>query len=73
MTAHHIPMSRWEYNTVIFEESGWFPSGGLDGKKFQAKLDELGTKGWELTSVFATERVQGGTRQVVAVFKRPLG
>lgn len=62
---------RWEYNTVIFE-SGWFSGGRLDGERFQAKLDELGRAGWELVSVFDTSRYEGATRQVIAVFKRPL-
>ena len=65
-------MSRWEYNTVIFEASFWLSTGSLDGEAFQEKLDELGRSGWELVSVFDTNRQQGATFQVVAVFKRPL-
>lgn len=60
----------WEYNTVVFE-SRWFSGGALDGEKFQAKLDELGRAGWELVSVFDTNRHEGVTGQVIAVFKRP--
>ncbi|MDI1250178.1 MAG: DUF4177 domain-containing protein [Lacunisphaera sp.] len=65
-------MARWEYNTVIFEANLWLASGELDGEAFQAKLDELGKKGWELVSVFDTNRQEGVTFQVVAVFKRSL-
>lgn len=65
-------MTRWEYNTVIFEQR-WFSSGKLDGAAFQAKLDGMGAEGWELVSVFDTNRHEGSTLQVVAVFKRPRG
>jgi hypothetical protein len=63
-------MTRWDYNTVVFEQ-GWFSSGRLDGAKFQAKLETMGAEGWELVSVFDTNRHEGSTLQVVAVFKRP--
>jgi hypothetical protein len=65
-------MNRWEYNTVIFEPSLLFANGKLDGAGFQSKLDEIGRAGWELVSVFDTNRYQGTTAQVIAVFKRPL-
>ena len=67
-----IRVNRWEYNTVIFEPSFWFANGNLDGATFQSKLDELGQDRWELVSVFDTNRRQGTTAQVIAVFKRPL-
>jgi hypothetical protein len=65
-------MLRWEYQTVIFEASLWLSSGELDGEAFQGKLEEMGKAGWELVSVFDTNRQQGVTYQVVAVFKRGL-
>jgi hypothetical protein len=66
-------MTRWEYNTVVFETAGWFSAGKLNGAAFQAKLDELGAAGWELVSVFDTNRHEGSTMQVIAVFKRSRG
>jgi hypothetical protein len=63
---------KWEYRTVMFEASGWFLGGELDGEKFNARLNQLGEEGWELTSVFDTN-VQGGrSRDIVAVLKRPM-
>ncbi len=52
--------------------SGWFLGGKLDGKRFTDRLNELGEQNWELVSVFDTNFLQGGTRDVVAVLKRPL-
>jgi hypothetical protein len=63
---------RWEYRTVMFDVTGWFLGGVLDGAKFNDRLNQLGEEGWELVSVFDTNLHQGGTRNVVAVLKRPL-
>lgn len=57
--------------TVMFPSSGWF-GGKIDGEQFNTRLNELGEQGWELVSAFDTNRQEGGTRDVVAVFKRPL-
>lgn len=56
----------------MFEASGWFLGGKLDGKKFNDHLNELGEEGWELVSAFDTNILHGATRDVVAVFKRPM-
>jgi hypothetical protein len=62
---------KWEYATVMFEASGWFVGGALDGEKLNNRLNELGQEGWELVTVFDTN-VQGGrSRDIVAVLKRP--
>ena len=54
------------------EASGWFLGGKLDGQKLNDRLNRLGEEGWELVSVFDTNFTQGGTRDVVAVLKRPM-
>lgn len=63
---------KWEYRTVVFEVSGWFIGGKLDGQAFNNRLNQLGEQGWELVSVFDTNFTQGGTRDVIAVLKRPI-
>ena len=60
---------KWEFKTLKH------PAKGLLGGKFVAeeldeKMNELGQQGWELVSVFATNRHQGTTRDIVAVFRR---
>jgi Domain of unknown function (DUF4177) len=61
----------WEYRTVMFDASDWFLGGRLDGQQFNDRLNQLGEEGCELVSVFDTNFTQGGTRDVVAVMKRP--
>ena len=36
------------------------------------ELNQFGAQGWELVSVFDTNKLQGGTLEVVAILKRPL-
>ncbi len=53
-------MIRWEYTTSVTRPTGWQTIVG----------DRLGTEGCELVSVFDTNRADGDTKEVVAVFKR---
>jgi hypothetical protein len=62
---------KWEYRTVMLEASRWFLGGKIDGNLFNDHLNKLGEEGWELISTFDTNFTNGGTRDVVAVFKRP--
>lgn len=65
----------WEYRTVQFDfDAGtFFNQGGLfDSSLLTTELNRLGWEGWELVSVFDTNNVQGKTRFVVGVLKRPL-
>ena len=57
---------------MMFEASGWLLGGKLDGRQFNDRLNQLGEEGWELISVFDTNFLKGGTRDVVAVLKRPM-
>ena len=62
----------WEYKTVQLKAKGVM--GGLvDQEAFEASLNELGARGWELVNVFDTNYGYGTTRLIVAVFKRPRG
>lgn len=63
---------RWEYRTIHFEPGG-FLGGKLDFEAFDARLNQLGSEGWELVGTFDTNQGQGATRYVVATFKRPRG
>jgi hypothetical protein len=63
---------KWEYRTVMFEASRWFLGGKIDGSEFNDRLNQLGEEGWELVNVFDTNFANGGTREAVAVFKRPM-
>lgn len=63
---------KWEYRTLVFDTSGWFLGGQLDGKQFNDRLNVAGEEGWELVSVFDTNFLHGQTREVIAVLKRPM-
>lgn len=64
-------MVRWEYKTLKFGTTG-FMGGKLNEEAFEGLLNDLGKKGWELVSCFDTNTGHGATRDVVAVFKRPV-
>jgi hypothetical protein len=68
----HIPgMTRWAYKTIKLATTG-FSGGKLDTDVFENLLNGLGHEGWELVSTFDTNHANGATRDVVAVFKRPV-
>jgi hypothetical protein len=62
----------WEYKTVQLKAKGVM-GGLIDQEEFEASLNELGARGWELVNVFDTNYGYGTTRLIVAVFKRPRG
>ncbi|RBP39820.1 uncharacterized protein DUF4177 [Roseimicrobium gellanilyticum] len=64
-------MTRWEYKTIKLAATG-FLGGVLDTASFENVLNGLGRDGWELVSAFDTNQSGGVTRDVVAVFKRPV-
>lgn len=64
---------KWEYMTLVLPASGWFLGGKVDVQSFTARLNLLGVEGWELVSTFETTMLEGKTRDVIAVLKRPLG
>ena len=63
---------RWEYMTLMLPASGFAFGGKIDAQKLTDRLNELGSKGWELVSVFDTNMLEGKTRDVFAMVKRPL-
>ncbi|HEX8371882.1 MAG TPA: DUF4177 domain-containing protein [Chthoniobacterales bacterium] len=62
---------RWEYRTETLHAGGFF-TGLVDQKKINDDLNRYGAHGWELVNIFDTNRIQGGTLELVAVLKRPL-
>ena len=60
----------WEYLTFMMGAGG-FLGGDISGDTLNRKLNDLGSEGWELVTVFDTNMSHGRTRDVVAVLKRP--
>lgn len=63
---------KWEYMTLMLSASGFLLGGKIDVQELTDKLNERGEEGWELVSVFDTTMLEGKTRDVVAVLKRPM-
>ena len=65
-------LQRWEYTSLKVEAKGWFIGGKLDQDEFDNRLNQLGRDGWEVVSVFDTNMMDGQSREIIAVLKRPL-
>ena len=62
---------QWEYTTIAVGAGGFLTGGGqIDPQALTDHLNTLGDDGWELVSVFDTNRASGETRVVMAVLKR---
>ena len=65
-----MPM-QWEYRTERFDTDLGFCSGTtFDTQAMNESLNALGRDGWELISVFDISKVKGGSKYVIAIFKR---
>ena len=61
----------WEYRTLkIPTDFGFWSGTDFDADQLAQQLNVQGTEGWELVSIFDIEKVQGGSKFVVAVMKR---
>ncbi len=65
-----MPMMKWEYMTLTLPAGGLFVGGKIDAQQLTERLNELGSEGWELVSVFDTNMLEGKTRDVFAILKR---
>ncbi len=64
-------MKRFEYKTLKTREKGFW-SGKVDTSELELYLNKLGFEGWELVSSFETNTYQGGTNEIVIIFKREI-
>lgn len=65
--------TRWEYSVLKFATTYRFVDGTeIDENELQAKLNLLGSDGWELVSMSTVEMRKGGTKAVLATLKRPV-
>lgn len=62
---------KFEYKTLKTKEKGFW-SGKVDTDELELYLNQLGQEGWELTSTFETNTYQGGTNEIVFLFKREI-
>jgi len=67
----NVPGMKWEYMTLMLPAKGFLLGGSIDAQKLTDRLNQLGNEGWELVNVFDTNMLEGQTRDVFAVLKRP--
>jgi hypothetical protein len=64
--------TQWEYTTLkLSTDFGFFSGTDFDTSQLGEQLNAHGADGWELVSIFDIEKVQAGSKFVVAVMKRP--
>ena len=63
---------KWEYMTLMLPATGLILGGKIDAQKLTDRLNQLGSEKWELVSIFDTNMLDGKTRDVFAVLKRPV-
>lgn len=62
-------MAKWEYRVVEFQSTGAL--GGLvNTEEIEKALNELGEKGWEVTTSYSTSAGYGATRKLVYTLKK---
>jgi hypothetical protein len=66
------PIVRWAYIAQAINVTTLFTVGNVNPTTFNQTLNWYGSQGWELVSTFDTAGVDGGTRTVVLIFKRPI-
>lgn len=54
------------------DRAGRLAGGKVDTDELRAELNRMGQEGWELVNAFRTASGHGASREVVAIFKRPL-
>ena len=62
---------KWEYLTLMIAAKGVFLGGAIDAQKLTDRLNQLGDEGGELVTAFDTNMIEGQTRDVFAILKRP--
>jgi hypothetical protein len=63
---------KWEYLSYRYTPAGFF-SGKVKIEDLTLDLNGFGRDGWELVSTFDTNRHDGETKDVLFIFKRPIG
>jgi len=66
-----MPTQRWEYLVLDVGVTGFWIGPDLDGDAFTAKLNELGAQGWEAVGIASMSIIQGRTKDLVVILKRP--
>lgn len=63
---------KWEYQTVKLGVVGVWGIK-FDADEAQNFSNDLGAQGWELVSALSVNEAAGRSKEIVFIFKRPLG
>jgi hypothetical protein len=61
---------RFEYTTYNVNKSFWL--GHINTDELTQHINYLGNIGWEMVGVIETNKSQGGTNEVILLFKREI-
>jgi Domain of unknown function (DUF4177) len=70
-TMHTAQATRWQYTMLTVDVYRFARGPHVDPRQISGNLNQLGGEGWELVSMIDVNAGQGGTCDLVAVFKRP--
>jgi hypothetical protein len=70
-TRRLSPFTRWEYHVLAIGVGSGFTGPKLDIQSLGESLNRLGEDGWELVSSEDMNRREGGSQELVLIFKRP--
>ncbi len=62
---------RYEYKIKKYDAKGMIVGGKVELDTIEKEFNEMGAEGWELATMHDTQVSGGGTKWVVATFKRP--
>ncbi|MDP2425672.1 MAG: DUF4177 domain-containing protein [bacterium] len=60
----------WEYITIQFKSVPSFSGGKFDSVEMETELNRLGSEGYELISIVASNKAFGETGYLIAFLKR---
>ena len=70
-TIHLSPFTKWEYHVLAIDVGLGFLGPKLDIQLLGESLNRLGQEGWELVNTEDLNRREGGSHELVLIFKRP--
>lgn len=60
---------KWQYKTLRYTTSGMRVD--FDEKELEKTMNQLGGEQWELVTALDTNVIQGQTKELVFIFKKP--
>jgi hypothetical protein len=70
-TMHTAQATRWQYRMLTVDVYSFARGPQVNVEQISSNLNQFGGDGWELVSMIDVNAGQGGTCDLVAVFKRP--